>query len=325
MNWLKDRLTHKGKLIIVILALVILVGAGWSAFRFYDFTQNNPKFCASCHLMNHAYKNYSTSVHKGLSCHACHHATVKEMNKLLIDSLVFRVKTIPPLHDKIIVPSAKCLKCHWYDDKKYPEAKKINTSQFHAKHYFMDKTPCLRCHGYKLGDKVHQFLPSAQFCVKCHKSKKVHGIMGKLACLNCHTDRHANLLPQRGKCLVCHGNKKTREKVLDGNTIDIQFFKPDKNEISMAPKIDVPEGAPMQFDCYTCHKPHTKLMPGSTKCLSCHNQILGVGKHKLHVKMLGLSCTKCHKPHAWRVTKKQAKTTCTQCHGYKKPSSFISG
>ncbi len=323
MHWLKERLTKRGKFILAVLTLVIIVWAGWGIFKFYDFTQNNPKFCASCHIMNHAYKNYSLSVHKGLSCHDCHHATIPEMNKLFIDSFIFRVKSIPSLHGKIIVPSRKCLKCHWNNDKKYPNAKKINSSQFHAKHYLMEKTPCLKCHGYKLGNKVHQFLPSAQFCVKCHKNKKVHGMMGKLACLNCHNDRHANLLSRRGKCLVCHGSEKIRKEVLAGHTMDIKFFEPSKREINMAPKINVPKDAPMQFACYTCHKPHAKLLPGEAKCLSCHNQILQVGKHKLHVKMLGLSCTKCHKPHAWRVTNEQAKTTCTQCHGYKKPSSFV--
>ncbi len=317
-SWIKESLTLKAKIIIAVLLLVIIIGGGVVAFKFYDFTQNNPKFCISCHLMKPAYNAWKKSKHSGINCHECHHLTIPEQNRLLITFILRRPKTVPPRHGEIIVSSDKCTKCHWEKNKKYPDAKKINQSRMHAKHYFMEEIACTKCHGYIL----HKFLPGATFCVRCHQGKKVHGMKG-LACLNCHTDRQGDLRPGRKKCLFCHGTEAVRKELIAADTMDVQFFQPTKEQIKNAPKINVPKDAPMQFYCYKCHKPHTKLMPGQGKCMSCHSRILEVGRHKLHVQTMGLECTNCHLPHSWRVTKKQAKTTCTQCHKYRDPLSFI--
>ncbi|GBE02892.1 hypothetical protein BMS3Bbin06_00648 [bacterium BMS3Bbin06] len=318
LQWLKLGLTLKGKIIIAVLLLVIAVGAGIVAFKFYDFTQNNPKFCVSCHLMKPAYTAWSKSKHKGINCHECHHMGIPEQNRLLITFILHRPKSVPPLHGKIIVPWKFCFKCHWEKNKKYPEAKKINSSRMHARHYFMERIECSKCHGYIL----HEFLPGARFCLRCHKGKEVHGMKG-LACLNCHTDRTVDLRPGRGKCLFCHGGERTRKELIAGGTLDVEFFRPNKETINKAPKINVPKGAPMQFYCYECHKPHAKLLPGFDKCLSCHRDILNVGKHQLHIETVGLECTWCHKPHSWKVTKEAAKSVCTTCHAYREPLSFI--
>lgn len=57
IKWLREGMPLKGKIIIIaVLLLVIMVGGGVVAFKFYDFTQNNPKFCVSCHLMKPAFE-----------------------------------------------------------------------------------------------------------------------------------------------------------------------------------------------------------------------------------------------------------------------------
>ncbi len=319
-GWVTEGLTLKGKIIIAVLLLVIIVGGGVVAFKFYDFTQNNPKFCISCHLMKPAYDAWQKSEHTGINCHECHHLSIPEQNKLLITFVLHRPKSVPPRHGKVIVPWKYCVECHWEKSEKYPKAKKINNSMMHAKHYFMEKIECSKCHGYV----VHKFTPEERFCLRCHKGKEVHGVgMEGLACLNCHTDRTVDLRPGRKKCLFCHGSEEVRKELIADNTIDVQFFLPGKETISKADKIDVPKDAPMQFYCYKCHKPHAEIMPAYGTCLSCHPQILNVGMHKMHVQTMGIECKTCHKPHSWRVTKEQAKTTCTQCHEYREPLTFI--
>ncbi|HDO23304.1 MAG TPA: hypothetical protein ENG86_10755, partial [Nitrospirae bacterium] len=72
-QWVKEGLTLKGKIITVVLLLVVIIGGSVVAFKFYNFTQNNPKFCISCHLMQPAYNAWSKSKHKGINCHSCHH------------------------------------------------------------------------------------------------------------------------------------------------------------------------------------------------------------------------------------------------------------
>ncbi|MEC4686590.1 MAG: cytochrome c3 family protein [Nitrospirota bacterium] len=320
LSWVKESLTLKGKIIIAVLLLVIIIGGGVVAFKFYDFTQNNPKFCISCHLMKPAYDAWKKSEHTGINCHECHHLTIPEQNRLLITFVLRRPKSVPPRHGKIIVPWKYCIECHWEKDKKYPDAKKINDSRMHAKHYFMEKIECSKCHGYE----VHKFTPEERFCLRCHQGKEVHGIgMEGLACLNCHTDRTVDLRPGRKKCLFCHGNEQVRKELIADDTIDVQFFQPGKAMIKKADKINVPKDAPMQFFCYKCHKPHAKIMPVYGTCLNCHPRILNVGRHKLHIQTMGLECKTCHLPHSWRVTKEQAKTTCTKCHEYRDPLTFI--
>jgi hypothetical protein len=317
---LKGALSLKAKLIIAVLSLVIVVGGGVIAFKFYDFTQNNPKFCVSCHLMQPAFDKWSQSVHNKVNCHDCHHLSIADQNKLLVTFVLKRPESVPPRHGEVIVPWKYCVKCHWEKEDKFSGAPLINNSTMHAKHYFMEQIECSKCHGYK----VHEFRPEARFCVKCHQGKEVHGTgMENLACLNCHTDRTADLRPGRAKCLYCHGDEADRDKLVAGGTLDVTHYKPSEQKVKAAIKINVPKDAPMQFNCYQCHKPHTKVRPDWGDCLNCHRNITKVGKHNIHINVLGMECQQCHKPHAWTVTEKSARKDCVLCHEYRKPSDFI--
>ena len=146
-----EKLSLKGKIIITVLALVCLVGGGTTAYLVFDYTQTNPKFCVSCHLMNDAYAKWEQSVHKDINCHECHHLSIQEMNALMYSFIVHRPTDLPDRHGKIIVPWKYCIQCHWEDreDGKYENAPKINDSNIHANHYFTQKIQCTKCHGYK--------------------------------------------------------------------------------------------------------------------------------------------------------------------------------
>lgn len=321
LAWIDEGIPLKGKVIIALLLLVILVGSGFVSYRFYDFTQNNPNFCVSCHLMKTAFVAWQQSEHHMINCHECHHLSIPEMNKLLISFILKRPTVVPDRHGKIIVPWRFCMKCHWEKDDRYPQAIKINRSPLHARHVFMEQTECSKCHGYM----VHKFTPEERFCVRCHKGKVVHGIgMGELACLNCHTDRTRDLRPGRKKCLFCHGGEDVRKELIADASLDVTHYQPSQATIQKAIKINVPADAPMQFDCYTCHKPHAKVRPDWGNCLNCHRNIIDVGKHSLHIKVVGMQCKECHKPHAWRVTTESAQKDCVKCHEFRQPKRFVS-
>ncbi len=327
LEWAKARLqepmTLKAKILIITLVLVIVGGGYTVAYKFYDFTQNNPKFCVGCHLMQPAYDSWAKSKHKSLNCHQCHHLTIPEQNQLLISFVLHRPNKVPARHGKIIVGSEVCNRCHTSG-----QAERINTSLFHAKHVYMEQIECTVCHGEVKPDKsgLHHFLPTEKFCVKCHPGKVVHGEgMGGLACLNCHTDRTKDLRPGRRKCLFCHSTDQNIQKLLkEDNTMDVRFFLPDPSIIKKAIKIVYNETAPMQFYCYECHKPHVqgKVRPNSQLCLTCHANVPKIGKHKIHLNM-GIQCKDCHKPHLWRVTEASAKKECTVCHAYRSPKAFL--
>jgi len=319
-EWLREGLTLKGKIVIAVLLLVIIVGGGVVAFKFYDFTQNNPKFCISCHLMKPAYDAWASSEHDNINCHECHHLTIPEQNRLLISFVLHRPTSVPERHGKIIVPWKFCVTCHWETDPRYPDAPKINSSPGHAKHYFMEQIECSKCHGYI----VHKFTAEERFCLRCHQGKEVHGAgMENLACLNCHTDRTRDLKPGRKKCLFCHGKESVRKELVADATMDVTHYKPDQKVIDKAIKIKFSSDSPMQFYCYECHKPHSQVRPDYGTCISCHGQIINVGKHKMHIETMGMKCVDCHEPHEWRVTKEKAKQKCTSCHEYRNPMNFI--
>jgi nitrate/TMAO reductase-like tetraheme cytochrome c subunit len=325
--WAKERLleplTLKAKILILSLILFITGSGGFVAYKFYDFTQNNPRFCVGCHLMQEAYDSWAQSEHKMLNCHDCHHLTIPEQNQLLISFVMHRPNKVPERHGKVIVTTEICNNCHTSE-----QAPRINRSLFHAKHVYMEQIECTMCHGEVKEDKsgLHHFLPTEKFCLKCHAGKAVHGEgMGGLACLNCHTDRTKDLRPGRKKCLFCHSaDDSLRQELRDDATIDVRYFQPAQETIRKATKIVFDDRAPMQFYCYECHKPHTqgKVRPGSAHCLGCHAQAPKVGKHKLHLDM-EMQCKDCHKPHLWRVTEASAKSVCGQCHEYRSPKTFL--
>lgn len=318
----RDKVPVAAKAIIAILILVSIGGAGFTAFTTYNFTQNNPKFCNSCHIMNPAFAAWEKSEHAEINCHECHHLSPSELNALMVSAFIKRTEKVPVRYGKIIVPWKYCIGCHWEENEHYPAAKKINDSRLHAKHYFIEKIECAKCHGYK----VHEFQPEERYCLECHKGREVHGEgMTGLACLNCHTDRTPDLKPGTGKCLFCHGDDTVRKDLIIGDTIDVKYFEPSDEIIKQAIKIDRPKNAPMQFFCSTCHKPHGQVRPDNDTCLSCHPNEDQVGKHRVHIEDAELQCTHCHKPHSWVVTKKLSKALCSECHEYRDPATFLSG
>jgi hypothetical protein len=323
-NRLKEPISLKAKLVIILLIMIIVFGGGFVAYKFYDFTQNNPKFCVGCHLMQPAYDAWAKSVHKSLSCHQCHHLTIPEQNQLLISFVLHRPTKVPERHKgQVIVGQHVCNQCHTEGP-----GERINKSLFHAKHVYMEQIECTECHGEVKPDKsgLHEFLPTEKFCTKCHKDRQVHGVgMGGLACINCHTDRTKDLKPGRKKCLYCHSTDESiRKELIADSTMDVRFFAPNSALMKKAIKIKFNNDSPMQFYCYECHKPHTpgKVKPKNEDCLKCHAGTPKIGKHKLHLS-LDMQCKDCHKPHLWKVTEASAKKDCVSCHEYRSPKAFL--
>jgi len=318
----KERISpRKARIILVVLAFVVLGGGGFLGWKLWDYKENNPKFCVTCHLMTPAYAAWEESEHAAVNCHECHHLSLIDQNRLLISFIFKRPESVPTRHGKTIVPWNFCNECHWEKNEKFPKAPKITGSTIHSRHFFEQQIECTQCHGYQ----VHKFTPEPRFCVKCHKGKEVHGAgMEELACLNCHTDRTIDLRPDRAKCLYCHGTEKVRKELVEAGTVDVRHYQPELALIKQATKIKTAEGAPMQFYCYECHKPHEQnILPGRNHCLKCHKNIPKMGKHPVHLEMMNMECKDCHKPHIWRVTTEIARRECIKCHGYRDPMTFF--
>jgi len=329
-NWFSEKLTPKAKIILAIGALMFVVIMGFVAFKINDYFENDPNACFACHVHDDANKQWAKSEHANINCHECHHSSKKDQVIQMYRFAFLGQRAVAPRHGEIIVPRTLCLRCHWERDEKFPKAPDISKSRYHAKHVFIEKIECTKCHGYR----THKFSLEERYCLTCHKDKafRPHGTtdkphektpMGELPCLNCHTDRTSNLLPERKKCLFCHGDEKVRKELTNDATIDVKHFRPSDETVKKAVKINVPDKAPMQFECRTCHNPHLRARPDWAACtVKCHTTVPYTGKHEIHLQM-NLTCKNCHKPHSWKVTIEQAKKDCVTCHEYKDPKLFI--
>jgi hypothetical protein len=335
-EWFADKLTPKAKIIIAVGALCFTVVMGAAAYRINDYFENDPKACFACHVHDEANKQWAKSEHAGINCHECHHSSKKDQVVQMYRFAFLGQRSVSPRHGEVIVPRRLCLRCHWEKDEKFPGAPDISRSQYHAKHVFLEKIECTKCHGYK----THKFTMEERYCVTCHQDKELqphdetaHAAsgkgtkaclpMGSLPCFNCHTDRTKDLMPGRKKCLFCHGSEAVRKELIADGTIDVKHFQPRAETIKRATKIHIPAEAAMQFHCYTCHNPHVKARPDWNTCtVRCHSTVADVGKHEMHLQM-DMKCKDCHRPHIWKVTPEQARKDCVRCHEYRDPKAFL--
>lgn len=268
--------------VLLAIVIILLAAAAFGGYRLYHYTEHNPKFCASCHIMDEAYSKWAASIHRNVNCHDCHQLPYMERAKLVFSFLVKRPTSVPPRHGKIIVPYTLCIRCHL--DGPPAATHPIRGTIGHKKHFFDEGIECTKCHGTKL----HEFLPEAGFCANCHKDIRVHAtVMEGFDCLTCHdflSMKVSTLIPERKVCLDCHQDMNVE-----------------------APFPTSPD-ASMQFSCNKCHDPHEKIRPTAEQCHSCHDQTNRFGLHEIRNHQ---ECRGCHTPHAWRVADRQI---CLNCH-----------
>ncbi|MCL4456481.1 MAG: NapC/NirT family cytochrome c [Nitrospirae bacterium] len=268
--------------IVIVAVLGAIVG-----YRYYRYTQDEPQFCASCHLMKEAFSEWQKGRHRDVVCQRCHHLSVFEQNKLLMAFVVKGKEPLSQTHGRE-KPWKECKGCHM--DEMSQGSVTLNKSYGHARHVFMQRIDCKMCHK----GTVHDFHPNEESCRTCHQDKGVHGIgMEAFSCLKCHSfsEKTPSMIP-KDRCIKCHA--------------------------------DIPKKGPMaDLLCHQCHRPHGNINPTSATCVGeCHSNEAYVGQHGLHMKK-GLECLYCHKPHLWKVGKDRAKTLCGKCHPFKDPMLFI--
>lgn len=257
---------------IVVAALLVLAVP---SYFIYDYTQNNPKFCTSCHLMNDAYETWDASAMHDLNCHNCH-----ETN--MIESLDHVREVIFEKPDEVTKPTVieneLCEKCHASNDPKWIQ---VSNTAGHKVHIFtQDEEPeCIGCHGLQL----HVFEPPEEACYKCH-DEDYEGASEEMGahCTVCHefTVTDHELIPQREDCVDCHDSQQT---------MGVSF----------------PEAAHNDTACIDCHNPHIEEQ--HIECSECHEVGLGGG---LHAVVAHYECSSCHVPHSSDPMRGE----CLSCH-----------
>ena len=259
---------------------VVVGGVLYSGGQVYNYTQNDPNFCRSCHTMEKAWTRWQTSEHKEVNCHYCHEVSPIGGAELVVSYMINRPDK-PGEH--AYVSDEKCKKCHESGDVKWVQVLDTAGHRIHAEE---QDIPCTKCHSVSL----HRFTPPEKVCGVCHGEKEMKvSQMGQLHCTSCHDYLRPDgeLRPEREPCLSCHAAQ--------GRT-DITW----------------PANAPMQFKCSDCHQPHEQEKP-VVDCNTCHSQVKQQGLHQKNTHSV-VACQTCHRPHEWTVSKRE---NCTTCHGNK--------
>lgn len=274
---------------IILLLLLISVIGGIVGFRYYRHTKEDPEFCMSCHMMQDAFKTWQKSKHRDFTCQKCHIMSLLEQNKMLISYVVKGPAGSTSQTHGRISPWDACRSCHLSEVAQGSVT--LSNSYGHAKHVFMQKINCSKCHTGTL----HMFIPNEQACSECHKDKVIHGMgMEGMSCLKCHnySEKEPKMITTE-KCRSCHKNIPAK-------------------------------GIMAALKCFDCHHPHGKIKPSSQDCLkTCHGSESKVGQHNLHMTKANLHCLDCHKAHIWSVGRKEAANLCNRCHKLKDPATFI--
>lgn len=253
--------------IIAVLALFV-IGLAVTGYRFYDYVEHDPRFCGSCHIMETAWKTWQEGSHKSVACKNCHQQHIEDRARIVWRWATSNVKAIPP-HTQL--NRAVCENCHLNETTQWTQ---IRTTAGHDVHVVRAGLECLSCHLPSL----HATQPKTEACTKCHSHARMNiGGMKAFHCTGCHAflvAKDKGMEPGKELCLSCHAGLQ-----LKGETF--------------------PTGAPMQFECSACHKPHTRPILSFNDCLGCHSQI---AENKMHFEMKALTrCVNCHRPHHWKI------------------------
>ena len=261
------------KLAMALLAVGVILAAGlaYGGYRMYDYVENDPMFCSSCHLMGKAWQTWKAGLHKDLNCHMCHQQNVVDRARIVWHWATRQYDSVPS-HTRL--DRTVCETCHLSQNTRWAQ---IGETVGHKIHVQRANLQCLACHLPSL----HAVQPQVEACQRCHTSSLTNaGGMVAFHCTTCHdflgkTTTAEKMVPLRDLCLTCHATMQVK-----GETF--------------------PEGAPMAFSCADCHKPHTQPVLQFADCLRCHSSVLEDQAHFEHRALT--DCVQCHRPHSWKAT-----------------------
>ena len=135
-------MTRRNKALIA-LALIAIAIPSWFI---YDYTQNNPKFCTTCHLMSHAYETWEHSAMSELNCHECHESDMIESLGHVVEVLTENPQEVKKITE---VDNELCEHCHACNQPKFTQ---VTYTAGHKVHIFEkeNQPACIECHGLVL-------------------------------------------------------------------------------------------------------------------------------------------------------------------------------
>ncbi len=293
--------------LLIVIGSVGAAGGAVAGFYVWDYTQNDPNFCTSCHLMEDAFGVWAKSAHKEVNCHTCHPGDLAT-NLHQLWQTVTAQPTKVTTHAE--VPATICGSCHLSGDSQWEQVKE---TAGHALHWGKHEIECVTCHA----PSVHEFEPTDQMCAKCHEGVVVAlSEMNRNHCTNCHDFLVApeeGLAPDEARCGGCHaqgGRTDLKAHWHDGQPCavchpvhdEVGLDRPDREGAAVAcDTCHMERDVGPHFDCAGCHRPHDQGEV-EQRCRECHE-----GPGESLPPGMNHECADCHPPH-------EHTPTCADCH-----------
>ena len=273
-------MNKKNQLLLFLIVIIIAL----PSYLIYDYTQHNPRFCTSCHLMNEAYDTWKISAMHELDCHKCHETNMIESMEHVIEVLFKDPKNVTKPTE---IDNELCIECHASNNYNWIQ---IMNTEGHKIHFFtnQDLPDCISCHGLSL----HVFKPPYEICQDCHNEETWMSTPEyNIHCVDCHEFSTRIIFPESVDCVNCHDFARIN-KIMDA---------------SMHQNVQI------ETYCISCHNPHTE--DTFEDCKKCHNQAF-IGLHDISAHQ---SCDMCHSPHEVQ----NRRDTCISCHVNKETHYYL--
>lgn len=309
--------------LLISFGVMVLVGsfAGW---RTWEYIQNDPTFCTSCHLMDDHFNRWARSPHNEVNCHTCHPGDIASN----LHQLWVQITDSPTEVKKhAVVPAEICGQCHLSGAAadRWPQ---VAATSGHRVHWVEQGIQCVECHA----PAVHEFVPTDQMCAKCHPTQVV-GLtaMQQLHCPKCHdflANFGDNLVAGNDRCTECHGTPDERavERRRPASPVPDVARTFGLGRDQRPPErwggngAGGPTATPWhgEVGCNGCHPVHDSAaqtlaadpVGGPTRvgrvvpCEDCHVEAAALEMPAAH------ECTACHQPHAVPA----GEAACRDCH-----------
>ncbi len=138
---------------LAVLGMAAVSLGAFGVVRAYQFVEDDPRFCRTCHTMREAWDQWHSGEHREVTCHSCHEA---DLIGSLRQVLMYVTQRPDEVETHAKVSAATCLNCHRPQEE---------TAQADLRHAIGERTDCLLCHGQEL----HRVQPGwSDFCASCH-------------------------------------------------------------------------------------------------------------------------------------------------------------
>ena len=245
MRWLTSRVKRfwrwalgLPRMVSIPATVILVAGIAFGAFRFvlfWDYMQDDPEFCQSCHIMGDSWDRWETSVQDEY-CKDCHESGDPRWRQVAATSGHKQ-------HEE--AENIACTKCHSVTVHRFHPPGEI-CGLCHADHDMevagMSDMHCPVCHDFLVEGDLP--LPTRSACLDCHEAL-ASGIIWSADA------------PMQYPCGDCHLPHQQRAPMVDCescHTVEGYHLR----------------GAHSAARCETCHEAHEWQTAGRDSCLTCH-------------------------------------------------------